>query len=168
MALLVRKIEIAKWRQNNIISGADASADAITNCMKTTSNKLSTWKIENSDKINEAVLATISNFQKFDKTDYIILEETFLSDNGLKIIPFPGNTPVYDLIDTHYDIVDLTYSSLGILKNQVIEHIKAEKVIRITARESKKILLKAIDEQRVDIDKLHPELQSKIKKEPLK
>lgn len=45
MTLLVRKINRAKWMQNDILSEQDVSADAITICMKTVGNTLSVWQI---------------------------------------------------------------------------------------------------------------------------
>ena len=60
MSLLVRKINRAKWLQTDIAHGDDISADAITNCMKTTSNRLSVWEVESEARIEEAALAIAS------------------------------------------------------------------------------------------------------------
>ena len=57
MQLLVRKINRAKWDQNNICEGESPSGDAITIDLRTKNNTLSIWEINSEDEIEDAVLA---------------------------------------------------------------------------------------------------------------
>lgn len=54
MAYYVRKIARSKWQENQLSANKEQAieevknvkADAITNCIKTTGNKLSLWRVE--------------------------------------------------------------------------------------------------------------------------
>lgn len=99
MSLLVRKIEKAKWMQNDIVGSEDISADAITNCMKTTGNTLSTWQIPGDNEIPEAILAIVSGHQYLDTIDIVCLDRSSLEIQGIALQSTLGNTPIQDLID---------------------------------------------------------------------
>jgi len=135
MSLLVRKITRAKWRDS--LSGEDISADAITNCMKTTGNTLSTWTVQTRDEIPEAVLAIVSAHEHIDTIDVVCLDLLSLKNQGLRFQSTPGKTPVEDLKDRHRDISNLTYKSLGIVANHILNEIKEEKTERTPKAKSK-------------------------------
>jgi len=162
MSLLIRKIEKAKWMQNDIVGGEDVSADAITNCMKTKGNTLSTWEISEESDISDAVLAIVSVHQHLDTIDIVCLKRSSLESQGLKLQSTPGNTPVKDLINQHVDISDLTYRSLGTVAEQIVQEIKCEKVVRYTKGMIKRLLNGAIDLGRVQKDDLHEYLRNKL------
>src|SRR5680860_1384079 len=69
--LLVRKIEKAKWMQNDILNGEEVSADAITNCTRTNKNKLSLWFIQDESNLDDAVLALTSQAQHLETIDTV-------------------------------------------------------------------------------------------------
>ena len=98
MSLLVRKIEKGKWLQNDILNGQEISADAITNCMKTIRNTLSTWHIANEEQIDDAVLAIVSAHQHLDTIDVVYISQDKLNKFGISMKNTPGQTPVDDLI----------------------------------------------------------------------
>lgn len=145
MPLLVRKIDKAKWMQNDILGGEDVSADAITNCMKTRGNTLSTWEVSEEENIEEAVLAMVSAHQHLDTIDVVCLNPGFLQNQGIRLQTNCGNTPVKDLVDRHVDICDLTYSSLGTVAQKIVEGISNGKVFRYTKGSIKKLLKSAIN-----------------------
>ena len=70
--LLLRKISKIKWMQRDIFNGETVSADAITGCLRTTYNCLSTWKVTE-DTIEDGVLAIISASEKADTVDIVLL-----------------------------------------------------------------------------------------------
>jgi hypothetical protein len=162
MSLLVRKIEKAKWMQNDIVGGADVSADAITNCIKTKGNTLSTWEISEESDIADAVLAIVSAREYLDTIDIVCLKRSSLESQGLVLQSTPGNTQVKDLINQHIDISDLTYRSLGTVAEQIVQEIKGGKVRRYTKGMIKKLLNDAIDLGRVQKADLHERLRNKL------
>ncbi len=162
MSLLVRKIDKAKWLQNNIVNCDDVSADAITNCMKTSENKLSTWHIEEEESLDEAVLAIVSAHKHLDTIDIVWMNQDQLSESGIKMQNTQGLTPVVDLVDSHVDIKNLTYKSLGTVASCIVQALAEEKVRRYTRGALKKLLHKAIDSKRLDPERLDPSVYSKL------
>jgi len=115
MSLFVRKIIKSKWYQTDIENGDDVSADAITNCMKTKQNTLSVWEIESPDELDNAVLAIVSQHQHLETIDVVKLDSVSLVENEIVWVESRGLTPIDDLVDTHFDLSELTYPKLGII-----------------------------------------------------
>src|SRR3989339_377771 len=132
MSLLIRKIDKAKWLQNDIVNGADISADAITNCMKTTKNTLSTWRVDNEQQVDRAVLAIVTGHQQLDTIDVVWIDQIQLEKEGIGFEHSPGITPVISLVDSHVDVVNLTYTSLGKIANCIVKCFSENKVKRYT------------------------------------
>ncbi len=145
-SLLVRKINKAKWFQKNILEEDIVSADAITNCLKTSRNTLSVWKIESEQELDMAVLALASKQEHLDAIDVVILEESTVSSLKIEIIATPGDTPVSDLVDTHRDLSDLDYDKLGCISSHIVERVRADKLKRYTKSALKTLLKNAIEE----------------------
>lgn len=162
MSLLVRKIERAKWIQNDIVNGAPVSADAITNCAKTTGNALSTWRVTDASALDDAVLAMSSRFDHLDSIDVVALEETTLAAAGLNIVSTLGVTPIESLVCTHRDIVELTYASLGTVANLIVQEFKADRVHRFTKGRLRELLMKAINGGVLRADDLKQSVRSEV------
>ncbi len=162
MSLLVRKIDKGKWLQTDIFNDEDVSADAITNCMKTTNNTLSTWHIENESELDNAVLAIISNHQHMDTIDVVWLNKENLHEQGISFKHTIGVTPVKSWSSRHVDIVDLNYRSLGRIASCVVKSFKETRVKRYTRGMLRKILKDAIESGHVDAGSLSPSLISKL------
>lgn len=166
MSIVVRRINRAKWQQvldeNNI---TDSSADAITNCLKTTKNDLSVWKIDSIDDLNIAILALITGSQqtKLSKIDYVYFEENDLSDRGLSLNETIGDTVIEAYKDKHRDISELTYSKLGVIKDLIIEFLNKNDENFMTRSDLKKLIKSAIDTDIIKIQDLNPELVSNEK-----
>jgi hypothetical protein len=90
MPFFVRKIEGQKWLQNDICNGADASADAITGCLRTKSNTLSFWYVESDEQITDAILAIVSGFEKAETIDIIKIDPDCFTKNNLNIRKLTG------------------------------------------------------------------------------
>jgi len=163
MSLLIRKINKAKWFQVDIVNNSDVSADAITNCLKTTDNTLSVWNIENEEYLNNAILAIVSNQDHLETIDIVIIDQDSLENKNVNIVISPGNIPILKLIDTHRDITDLTYSKLGFVKDFIVESIRNDQLKRYTVGSLKKILKNAIEEGYLRKTDLKPSLQVSIK-----
>ncbi len=162
MSILVRKIDKAKWLQNDIISGEEVSADAITICTRTSKNTLSTWLISDVTQINNAVLAIVTGQHHLDTIDVVCLHQEELQDNGLALEETKGTTPIEHLSDSHRDIVNITYSSLGIIAQNIISAFKDGKVIRYTQGMLKKLLRDAISSGELTKNLLSPDIAKKL------
>ncbi len=162
MPLLIRKINKAKWYQIDIENDDDVSADAITNCLKTTKNTLSVWRIESEDDLDQAVLALVANQDHLDTIDVVILEESSLINYKLNIVASPGDTPVESLIDAHRDIANLTFTNLGLVKNHIVERIRKQKLKRYTIGSLKKLLESAIANGLLAKEDLKDSVQKKL------
>lgn len=162
MCLLVRKIDRAKWVQNDIVSGAAVSADAITNCLRTTGNKLSTWRVTDASAIEEAVLAMSSQFDHLDALDVVAVEESALAAAGLNILATPGRTAIGSFADRHRDIAGLTYTSLGALATFIVGEFQADRVHRFTKGQLRRLLVDAISDGVLRADDLKPSVKSEV------
>lgn len=161
---LVRKIDRGKWERGSLETLEQFSADAITNCMKTKGNTISTWAIKQDDPAERAnaVLAMASTFTSLDTIHVVILDASHVESSGLRLEQTSGNTPVTELEDTHRDIVNLTYGSLGILATLIAKCITDKHVQRFTKKELRHILVSAVQSGKVELDKLHERVQRKL------
>ncbi|RXK57758.1 hypothetical protein ESA94_19760 [Lacibacter luteus] len=162
MPFLVRKINRAKWFQLDITKSDEVSADAITNCLKTTRNTLSVWHIESEDDLDNAALAIVANQEHLDTIDVVILDENSLQKYSLDVVVSPGETPVSSLINAHRDIAELTFTKLGQVKEHIIERIRHDKLKRYTVASLKKILLDAIAKGILQKNDLKETLRAKL------
>lgn len=162
MPLLVKKIEKGKWLQNDIVRGEDISADAITNCMKTTKNTLSMWRIDEEEQMDDAVLAIVSAHQHLDTIDVAWVKLNQLEEYGISMQDTPGETPIADLVDSHVNIVNLTYSSLGKVAHCIVKCFSDNSVKRYTRGSLKTLLQKAIESGRLKAERIEPSLAEKL------
>ncbi|WP_421827061.1 hypothetical protein [Larkinella sp.] len=160
MSLLVRKIARSKWYNKKQNIDIDTPADAISSCLRTQNNTLSVWRIEDESEVKEAILAIISNQDQLDTIDIVILKETYLSENSIQIETTKGETPVKELVNIHRDLSQLTYSKLGIIAKHITDQEATFK--RITVKDSKQIILEAIEKKRLSIDDLKVKVRMKI------
>lgn len=162
MSFLVRKINKAKWLQVDLSQTDDVSADALTNCLKTTKNTLSVWKIDSEEDLEQAVLALVANQDHLDTIDVVILQESSLSTYNLNIVASPGETPVESLVEAHRDIADLTFSKMGSVKDHIVERIRNNHIKRFTVGSLKKLIKKAIEDGLIKKEDLKESIQNKI------
>lgn len=162
MSLLIRKVNKAKWVQSDIENDSDVSADAITNCLRTTRNTLSVWQINTEDDLDNAILALVSNQDHLEAIDVVILEEESIRQYNIRIVTTPGETPIAELSQTHRDLADLTYSKLGIIKDHIVDRIRTNYLKRYTRGTIKKLLLAAIEEGKIELADLKESIRYKI------
>lgn len=162
MPFLIRKINKAKWFQIDVTQDSDVSADAITNCLRTSKNTLSVWHIENEGDLENAILAIVSGQEHLETIDIVILEQHSLEKYNINIVASPGDTPISKLVGAHRDLTDLTYSKMGIIKDCIIERIKNDKMKRYTAASLKKILKDAIEKGLIKQEDLNLSIRGKL------
>jgi Zn-dependent M16 (insulinase) family peptidase len=166
MSVLVRKVNRSKWPDEfDDIGVQDLPADVMSACLKTSKNTLSTWEIKslNNEDLEEGILAIAASLPNIDSIDIVTIQKDLVVQSGFQLDEnTPGNTAVLDLAETHIDIIELTYKTVGEFSKIVLDALKEEKVTRITRGKLKKILKKALDEGRIDINQLSQSVLSKL------
>ncbi len=162
MPELARKIDRGKWLQFDIKNNEDVSADAITICMKTQGNKLSVWEIETDVQIDEAALAIVAGQDRLDTIDVVLFSTDSILSKDIEIDESKGITRVKDLVDTHKDIIQLSYSKLGTIADVIVEQFKLDKIKRYTTSDQKELLKNAIVNGRLMKDDLPEAVRKKL------
>jgi hypothetical protein len=161
MGLMVRKIDGPKWLKYDIANGIDAvSADLITKDLKTESNALSLWSPDDdSDScIEDAVLALAcsSKSKSIDSIDIVKINREAIESKGLSLIQNEGDTCHRGYKNKHYDLIDLTYKSLGHFSELIIENKASIK--RIKKDKLKSIIKDGIDAKKIIKEELDSHL----------
>lgn len=160
--MLVRKIDRNHWPYSDTDASA-IRADAITQSLRTSQDAMSVYEIDSVAKINEALLAIASNFQRLETFDVVTIEKKDLIDAGIDCIQTTGKTPVESLKHKHNDLSKLCYSKLGIIAKYVSERINNNHHYRCVRGELKEILNKAIQEDLLDSSTIDKHLQEELK-----
>lgn len=147
MAYLVRKISRSKWQLTDEVQ--PVNADAITLCLKTSSNTLSFWRIDSLDDIASGVLAIAASNDNLDKLDIIVIDEDKILGLDISIGVTPGKTACEDLISSHRDLINLTVRDLAVVSEAIVDEIRCDKVKRYTLAKLKDLVIKAYDEGRI-------------------
>ncbi|MDR3160322.1 MAG: hypothetical protein LBU28_01755 [Spirochaetaceae bacterium] len=163
MPLLIRKIEEQKWRQNDILHGAEVSADAITGCLRTYQNTLSLWKVESEEEINDAVLAIVSFFDKADTIDIVKIDPALLEEKSLKYEPSIGKTAYTYFENRHFDLIELSYKKLGFVADVIVSCLRNNKNQRFYRKEIKNLIREGLDTGKIDKKDLKPKLIEDLK-----
>lgn len=167
MAFLVRKISRAKWPEE-MCDVVDLQSDAISD-LRTTGNTLSLWRIEEESDLPNAALAlsASSKSNKIENVSVVWISEELIDQQRIKIDEnSEGDTVVSDLSNTHRDLCELTYKSLGdFAKILMKELIEKRRYKRYSKGEIKKALVKAYTENRIAEEKCTSELLAEIQKE---
>lgn len=160
MALLVRKINGPLWEKeaSKIEHINDVCSDAITKCLSTRGNTLSTWEIETEDNLEEAILAITSSADHLDTIDVICIEMEDIDKYGINIKSSVVPNPVEDLINSHKDIYNLTYKSLGDFACLILSYVRGNKRKRFGVKKIKELIEKAIKDGRVNVDLLKEDI----------
>lgn len=166
MAFLVRKISRAKW-PNDVCELCNIPGDTVSD-LRTSSNTLSLWRIETEDDLEKAALAlsASSKTERIEMVSVAWIPEELFTENCLSLENSSvGDTVVFDLENTHCDVCNLTYASLGIVAQTILrEIIKEERYKRFTKGHIKKILTKAYLDDRIEESRCKPSLIQEIKK----
>jgi len=154
----------AKWEQSLSMEIDALSSDLITGCLRTQGETLSLWRLESYEMVNEAIVALASNRELIQHLDYMIIPENKLSDYGFDIEFNCGHTPYEEFNKNHYDIIKLNYEKLGNVSQMILELNKSDsnKIVRVYQDDVKLLLKKAINEGKINEDKLKPKLKEAL------
>ena len=114
MSFLVRKIARSKWE---LEEEGPVNADAITNCLKTTGNTLSFWRVESESDIGDAVLALAAANDNLDKMDVVVIPESVFINLKIPIEKTSGKTACTALVHTHRDLAKLNIHHLALVSD---------------------------------------------------
>lgn len=161
---LARKISRAKWQIKPFMTQREISADAITGCLRTFGNKLSTWRCgPETQDVKEVVLALAAAMERLETFDVVLLARTDLVHDGFRLEESEGETHVKDLRGRHVDIAQLTSTKLCRLGEHVATKVRANSdCYRFTRAQVKKIVCEAIENGRASLKHLHERLQQDI------
>ena len=173
MAFLVRKLN----KMDDIFSlnrEADVLkiyADIPTTEFRTKKGTLSTWLINSLDEIENAILAIAITSSEITKMDFIIIDTKIIIKNDLayKQTYAGQDIAVPDLQDTHYDIFDITIEKIVNCTKVYQEIVKEDPncnryIIRYAAGDIKNVLKKAIQDKRIDENKLSKRMKEQLDK----
>lgn len=164
MPYLVRRISRAKWDNDDydFLSDDNAPADAITSCLRTFENELSTWKINDLEELDKAILCIITgrNQENINSLQIIYFEVNEIFNRGLTLENTLGDTVISEYKNLHFDIRQLTYNGLGIIKDLVLDCLRNERCRTITKKSLKELLIKSTEVDKLfDKSLLHEKLQ---------
>jgi len=111
MEYVARKYQPSKWDiDSTFMVAEDIQADAVSVCLKTSSNTLSFWRCHDDiDDLKEVALAVACTGTSIDKMHFIRFKQNDIIDLGLRLDDAPDNaTHVQDLMPRHLNLAHLT------------------------------------------------------------
>lgn len=170
MAYYVRKISRSKWQESPLSTDEikalqevkSVAADAVTNCIKTTGNKLSLWKVEKKRDSIEDIIPLIIGFERPDTCDIIYISDEIFSEEGITLEQSSedANTPIEYLKKYHYNAIIKDYEGLGKFAKVVLKSLNNHK--RFKGKEVKTKLKEMLDNHEIDKDMISDKLYEKI------
>lgn len=170
MAYYVRKISRSKWQESQLSTDEvkaleevrSVKADAITNCIKTTGNKLSLWKVDEKRDVIEDIIPLILGFERPDTFDIIyISDEVFLQEGILlEQSSEDANVPIESLKKYHYNAVVKDYEGLGKFAKVVLKSLNNYK--RFKGKEVKIKLKEMLINHEIEKEMISDKLYEKI------
>lgn len=157
MDYIARKINRAKWTPASH-DEEGIRADAL-NCLRTTSDTLSFWECQDIEDVALAVAGGLDHVQTF---DLVLLRKDRFFD--VRQVSTPGQTAAVDLRDRHIDLTQLNTDHIQRLAKAIADQVRAEqgRVRRFTQSTITSLLSRAIQEGRVDKDKLKPDVRKRL------
>jgi hypothetical protein len=157
MGVMIRKIDGTKWNKCDVIKGIGViPADLITKDLRTKSNTLSLWYADAEVCIEDAVLALVSSCTGIDSIDIVKIDRESIERKNFSLMQTEGNTGYLAYRDKHYDLIKLTYGSLGSFAELILEN-KAT-VERIRAARIKSILKSGLTTRKITEADLDPHI----------
>ncbi len=170
MAYYVRKISRSKWQEDPLSADEEkallevkkGAADAVTNCIKTTGNKLSLWRVEEKRDSIDDIIPLIVGFERPDTCDIIYISDEVFLQEGIVIEQSSedANTPIEELKQYHYNAIVEDYEGLGKFARIVLRSLDNHK--RFKGKEVKTKLREMLDRQEIDREMISDKLYEKI------
>ena len=138
------------------------AADAVTNCIKTTGNKLSLWRVEEKRDSIDDIIPLIVGFERPDTCDIIYISDEVFLQEGIVIEQSSedANTPIEELKQYHYNAIVEDFEGLGKFARIVLRSLDNHK--RFKGKEVKTKLREMLDRQEIDREMISDKLYEKI------
>ena len=167
--MLIRLISsISKWDGSSVVNREDPSicGDAISD-LRTSNNRLSVWKADSDEDINDAIVALALNRDNVSKINYLLLEEEKLADIEIEIADDqPGKAAGLDetILGKHRDLIELDYIRLGYLAQYMVNLAQKEENQKVVSKSEVKILLDRYkDEKKIEQGLVNNKLKKNLK-----
>ena len=120
MTTIFRKLSQKRhWDRPPWLGAGDSQADA-AKCLRTEENKLSVFRLEDSDVQTERVVAALAlTRDNFAEVDVAIAPEKVLEACGIQHAKVPARTPDSEVNDWHLDLVELTVAKIAELATAI-------------------------------------------------
>ena len=156
--------------ESNWIPAASIPADAVTSCLRTTSNTLSFWMCELSEEsIEEGVLALAADFSEVNPVHVVIFAWSELADLDLR--RSPGNTKIARLVETHVDVENLSLHSQALVAARLANLVRNYREARCRSYPTGRVLsllLRAVTRGDIRLEDLKPKLRKGVEQEKSK
>jgi len=163
---LARMVNRAKWETRAWLAEDAIRADALTSCLRTSSDALSVWTCDGTeDGWTDVVLAlmTVPEKDTIDTIDVVLVWRATLESDGFQLVQSAGKTNVEDLKSRHADVVHLDAQGLMRLAQRLATSIADGKLYRRFRRaDIKTILNQAIRSQRLSSSQLHEKIAEQL------
>lgn len=157
-------------RENAFLSG-DRLAD-----LKTQHNTLSVWSYSTEEEKRDALVALAANRNNIQKMIYLDFGEGELEQLGLQLRQEMGDCKCMaekspEVLNRHYNIVDLDYWQLGFLSEHItkrIEEIDKNQQLaehQLTSKEVKELIMNYVNDDKIDVEELKPGIKEGLEKE---
>ncbi len=168
--MVIRLISnINKWDGSKIINRDDAymCGDALSD-LRTTDNRLSVWKADNQEDINDAIVALALNRDSVCKINYFLLSEENLSKIGINIVDDKEGLAAGLLDPTilkkHRDLIDIDYWRLGFLAEHMLMLAEENDNRMIVSKsEVKKLLIQYKEANKIQPESMNVKLREDLK-----
>lgn len=170
MAYYVRKIARSKWQETHLSSNEAQAreevkrvkADAITNCIKTSDNKLSLWRVDDKKDSIDDIVPLIIGFERPDTCDVVYISEEVFSEEQITLEQSSddANTPIEELKQYHYNAIVKDYEGLGKFAKVVLKSLDNQK--RFKGREVKTKLKDMLNNHEIEREMILEKLYEKL------
>ena len=170
MAYYVRKIARSKWQETHLSSNEAQAreevkrvkADAITNCIKTSDNKLSLWRVDDKKDSIDDIVPLIIGFERPDTCDVVYISEEVFSEEQITLEQSSddANTPIEELKQYHYNAIVKDYEGLGKFAKVVLKSLDNHK--RLKGREVKTKLKDMLNNHEIEREMISEKLYEKL------
>lgn len=166
--MLIRMITgISKWNGSKVVNREDAyiCGDAISD-LRTRDNKLSVWKADTPEDIDDAIVALALNRDSIQKISCFLLNENDLEKIHIKISDEKkGEAAGLDnsILNKHRDLIEIDYWRLGFLAEYMTELAKDKKKrADFSEKRVKTLLEKYKMEKKIIPEQVKEQLRTKL------
>lgn len=167
--MLIRLItNINKWDESKVVHRPNAyiCGDAISD-LRTTDNKLSVWKADSQEDIDDAIVALALNRDSVSKVSYFFLQEEELAKSEIEISDEEAGKALglkESILNKHRDLIELDYWHIGFLAEYMMRLAKDENNRKVCTRaEVMALLNKYKEEHKIEPENMSEKLKSNLK-----